>query len=112
MATIPFLSPLPAAYPFSVEDLKLVSDPGLGFSVATGRLALPDFFFYLLPAELAGHQLNIVKVIFVCFLPLGPVSAVLVVFFICPAEVKISVAASGFSAAAGARSTTFVVRTS
>lgn len=107
-----FLSPLPAAHPLSVEDLKLGSDPGLGFPVATGRLALPDFFFYLLPAEPAGHRLNIVKVVFVCFLPLGPVSVFLIVFFICPAEVKIFMAASGCSAAAGARSAAFVVRTS
>lgn len=74
MARMPFLSPLPAAHPLSVEDPKLVSDPGLGLYVVTGRLALPDFSFYLLPAELAGHRLNIIKIIFVCFLPLGPVS--------------------------------------
>lgn len=90
-----FLSPLPAAYPLSVEDLKLGSDAGLGFPVATGRLALPDYFFYLLPAEPAGHGLNIVKVVFVCVLPLGPVSVFLIVFFICTAEVRISMAASG-----------------
>lgn len=108
---MPFLSPLPAAYPLSVEDLKLGSDPGLGFSVATGRLALPDFFFYLLPAEPAGHRLNIVKVIFCLFSPSGPSICIPACLFHLPSGSK-DLYGSQWVSAAGARSAAFVVRTS